>query len=92
MAQVRRVAKEVRSVRHFCLLLPVGTSLTRTRPGELIYLNAGGQPIVVLNSQRVATDLLDRRSRIYSDRPRLIVASDIMCAGLAFALSRYGEM
>ena len=31
--------------------------LTRSRLGELVYLNAAGQPIVVLNSQRVAVDL-----------------------------------
>jgi hypothetical protein len=66
--------------------------LTRTRLGELIYLNAAGQPIVVLNSQRVAVDLLDRRSGIYSDRPRNIVACDIMTKGLFFGLARYGDV
>jgi hypothetical protein len=62
------------------------------RPGELIFLNAGGQPIIVLNSQRAAADLLDRRAAIYSDRPRLIVACDIMTEGLNFAFARYGEL
>jgi hypothetical protein len=74
------------------LLSSVASSLTWTCPGELIYLNAGGQPIVVLNSQRVAADLLDRRAGIYSDRPRLIVANEIMGGGLAFTVSRYGEV
>ncbi|KAI9511326.1 cytochrome P450 [Russula earlei] len=59
--------------------------------GELIYLNVAGQPIVVLNSHRVAVDLLDRRSGIYSDRPRSIVAGDIMTGGLIFALAQYGD-
>jgi hypothetical protein len=69
-----------------------GEILTRTRLGELIYLNAAGQPIVVLNSQRVAVDLLDRRSGIYSDRPRNIVACDIMTKGLLFGFARYGDV
>ncbi|KAH9960359.1 cytochrome P450 [Lactifluus volemus] len=58
--------------------------------GDLIYLNAAGQPMVILNSHKVATDLLDRRAAKYSDRPPLIVASEIMCGGLLFPFSRYG--
>ncbi|KAH9953974.1 cytochrome P450 [Russula dissimulans] len=50
----------------------------RKQYGDIIYLNAAGQPMVILNSQKVAADLLDRRAGIYSDRPRNIVASDIM--------------
>ena len=60
-------------------------------PGDLIYLNAVGQPIVIINSPKVAVALLDRRTAIYSDRPRNIVVSDIMCGGLLFAFSRYGD-
>lgn len=41
------------------------------------------QPIVILNSVKAATELLDRRSIIYSDRPqavmmRLFVSPDIL--------------
>jgi len=90
MAQVHRVAKAVRSVGF--LYFSLGASLTQTWSGELIYLNAAGQPIIVLNSQRVAADLLDRRAAIYSDRPRFIVACDIMTGGLGFAFSPYGEL
>ncbi|KAF8489336.1 cytochrome P450 [Russula emetica] len=59
--------------------------------GDLIYLNAAGQPIVIINSPKVGVALLDRRAAIYSDRPRNIVASDIMAGGLFFAFSRYGD-
>ncbi|KAH8992640.1 cytochrome P450 [Lactarius akahatsu] len=45
-----------------------------------------GQPIVVLNTQKAAADLLDRRAGIYSDRPRLIVAGEILCGGLSIPL------
>ena len=58
-------------------------------PGDLIYLNAAGQPVVVINSPKVGVALLDRRAAIYSDRPRNIVVSDIMAGGLFFAFSRY---
>ena len=57
-----------------------------------MYLNALGQHIVVMNSQKVAGDLLDRRSRIYSDRPRYIVACEIMTGGLLFAFSHFGDV
>jgi hypothetical protein len=60
-------------------------------PGDLIYLNVAGQSIVVLNSQRIAEDLLDRRARIYSDRPRLIVACDMMTDGLLFGFAKNND-
>lgn len=67
-------------------------SLILNPSGNVIYLNAAGQPIVVLNSQKVAADLLDRRAGIYSDRPRNIVASDIMTGGLLVVFARYNDM
>ncbi|KAF8487323.1 cytochrome P450 [Russula ochroleuca] len=59
--------------------------------GDLIYLNAAGQPVVIINSQKVAVALLDRRAEIYSDRPRNIAACDIMTGGLHLVLAGYGE-
>ncbi|KAK0226846.1 cytochrome P450 [Armillaria nabsnona] len=58
--------------------------------GDLMYFNVAGQPLVVLNSQKVAADLLDRRAGKFSDRPRNIVASDIMTGGNLVVFSRYG--
>ena len=57
-----------------------------------MYLNVVGQPLVILNSQKVAADLLDRRAGIYSDRPRNIVASDIMTGGLLVVFTRYNQV
>lgn len=37
-----------------------------------MYITALGRGILVLNSHKAATDLLDRRGHIYSDRPRFI--------------------
>ena len=61
------------------------------RPGDLIYLNAAGQPIVVINSQKVAVELLDRRATIYSDRPSDVVVGDIMTGGYLIGFARFGE-
>ena len=60
--------------------------------GDIIYLSAAGQPIIVLNTQKVAADLLDRRAGIYSDRPRNIVAAQILCGGLAMVFQNYGTL
>ncbi|KAA1470686.1 cytochrome P450 [Dentipellis sp. KUC8613] len=60
--------------------------------GPLIYLNVVGQPLIVINSQKVAIDLLDRRAVKYSDRPRNIVASDFMTGGLFLVLMPYNEI
>ncbi|KAH8821438.1 cytochrome P450 [Xylogone sp. PMI_703] len=35
---------------------------------DVIYLNFMGQPVIVLNSLQAATDLLDKKGAIYSDR------------------------
>ncbi|KAF7375521.1 putative monooxygenase [Mycena sanguinolenta] len=37
--------------------------------GSIVYVDALGQPIIVINSAKVANDLLDKRGSIYSDRP-----------------------
>ena len=60
--------------------------------GDVFYLSAAGQPIVVLNTQKAAGDLLDRRSGIYSDRPRNIVAAQILCGGFALGFQNYGPL
>jgi hypothetical protein len=57
-----------------------------------MYLNALGQPIIVLNSLKSASELLDRRANIYSDRPRVIVGHEILCGGLFSALMPYGDV
>ena len=62
-----------------------------SRPGDLIYLNAAGQPVVIINSQKVAVELLDRRATIYSDRQRNVVVCDIMTGGLLVGCTEYGE-
>lgn len=64
----------------------------KRRFGDLMYLNAFGQPIVVLQSLKAAFELLDKRANISSDRPRYIVAHEILCGGLFAAFMRYGDL
>ena len=59
--------------------------------GELMYLDGAGQPIVVCNSVKSAFELLERRSSNYSDRPRFIMAQDILNGGLLLALMNYTD-
>jgi len=56
-----------------------------------MYLHAFGQGILVINSQRIAIDLLDKRSGIYSDRPRYI-SMNILTENLTFGFTGYNDM
>jgi hypothetical protein len=56
-----------------------------------VYLNILGQPFLVLNSAKAAADLLERRAAIYSDRPRSIIAGEILAGGLMLVFTRYND-
>jgi hypothetical protein len=58
----------------------------------MVYLTALGQPIIVFNSLKAASELLDRRANIYSDRPRLIMGNEILSGGLFSAFLPYGDV
>ncbi|KAI9452362.1 cytochrome P450 [Lactarius psammicola] len=60
--------------------------------GETMYISALGKGMLMINSQRVAVDLLEKRSNIFSDRPRYISAGDFMTKNLSFTLSPYGDL
>ncbi|PBK94451.1 cytochrome P450 [Armillaria gallica] len=60
--------------------------------GDLMYFNVAGKPLVVLNSRKTAADLLDCRAGKFSNRPRNIVASDIMTTGNLVVFTRYGDV
>jgi hypothetical protein len=47
------------------------------RYGEIVYLEALGTKIVILGSASMINELLERRSAIYSDRPRTVMAYDL---------------
>jgi hypothetical protein len=45
--------------------------------GDLIYMTVLGQPIYVINSFKIANELLDKRAMIYSDRPIMTMAQEL---------------
>ncbi|KAH7908057.1 cytochrome P450, partial [Hygrophoropsis aurantiaca] len=57
--------------------------------GDIVYSRFFDQDIIIINSEEVARDLLDRRSHIYSDRP-VIVTNDLIGTGFSSILLRYG--
>ena len=71
----------------FAVMLLVLTTIE----DDMVYLNALGQPVIVFNSIKPAAELLDRRANIYSDRPRLVVANEILSGGLFSAFLPYGD-
>jgi hypothetical protein len=56
-----------------------------------MYLDGAGQPIVVCNSLKSAFELLERRSKNYSDRPRFVMAQEILNGGLLLALMKHDD-
>ncbi|KAH8981861.1 cytochrome P450 [Lactarius akahatsu] len=60
--------------------------------GEMMYVSALGQGILIINSARVAIDLLEKRSSIYSNRPHYISASDFSTKNLLLSLASYGDL
>jgi hypothetical protein len=41
--------------------------------GDLLYLEILGQKILVINTEQIAQELLDKRSLNYSDRPQVLM-------------------
>ncbi|KAI0048181.1 cytochrome P450 [Auriscalpium vulgare] len=56
--------------------------------GDVVYVNAAGTPMIVLNTQKAGGDLLDRRAAIYSDRAKNIVAG-VLTKNLILLLQNY---
>ncbi|KAI0795531.1 cytochrome P450 [Abortiporus biennis] len=59
--------------------------------GPIISLHLGRTPVIVLGTAQAAWDLLDRRSDIYSSRPRFVVAGEILSENLRGLMLPYGE-
>ncbi|KAG8877873.1 hypothetical protein FRB97_002944 [Tulasnella sp. 331] len=60
--------------------------------GPLNYISILGRPILIINTQEVALDLLEKRAAIYSDRPRFVMLSELSDMGHAAAFMGYGNM
>ncbi|KAI0028045.1 cytochrome P450 [Vararia minispora EC-137] len=60
--------------------------------GAVVYLQFFGQGIVFLNSVEAATELMERRSVIYSDRVAMVMCSELCGASDMVAFTHYGPM
>jgi hypothetical protein len=56
-----------------------------------MYLDGAGQPVIVCNSLTSAFEIFERRSANYSDRPRFVMAQEILSGGLLFSLMNYDD-
>ncbi|KAI1785432.1 cytochrome P450 [Ganoderma leucocontextum] len=63
----------------------------REHNSDIIRLNALGCNMVVLDTLKAAKELLDRRSAIYSGRPRMIMLNELAGFGWGFGSMDYGE-
>ncbi|KAF8511729.1 putative CyP450 monooxygenase [Hysterangium stoloniferum] len=59
--------------------------------GDLVYLNVLGTSILFVNSNDMAHELFERRSKIYSDRPALTMLHELMGFDWGLAFMPYGE-
>jgi hypothetical protein len=58
--------------------IPVTVEFIASSSGPIVHVQALGKHIIVLNTLEVITDLLDRRRKIYSDRPVFQMAGELM--------------
>ncbi|KAF6752028.1 cytochrome P450 [Ephemerocybe angulata] len=59
--------------------------------GDIIQLDLLGYHIVAINSPKIARDLLDKRSSVYSDRPHFAFAGDLCEFNKSITLMKYDE-
>ncbi|KAF9447893.1 cytochrome P450 [Macrolepiota fuliginosa MF-IS2] len=64
--------------------------LSREYSSDILYFDAAGTPIVVLNSQESTSELLERRSANYSDRPYRTMVTELIGGQQFLSLKRYG--
>ncbi|KAI0764639.1 cytochrome P450 [Fomes fomentarius] len=59
--------------------------------GDYVFFHGLGNGILVLNSTKAITDLLEKRAAVYSDRPNFTVVGELMGLNQSMPLLPYGE-
>ncbi|TDL17085.1 cytochrome P450 [Rickenella mellea] len=59
--------------------------------GPLISYYLGNKPVIVITKADLAWELLEKRGDIYSDRPRQVMAQELLSRNLRLLGQRYGE-
>ncbi|EIN05557.1 cytochrome P450 [Punctularia strigosozonata HHB-11173 SS5] len=68
--------------KHHCLTVYIG---------DIMSVEALGQRYIILGSLKACTDLFDRRSSNFSDRPRLPMLNELSGGNWSFAFREYGS-
>ncbi|KAJ6461194.1 cytochrome P450 [Mycena vitilis] len=58
---------------------------------DILHLDAAGTSMIILSSARAVHDLLEQRSSVYSDRPRLTMLNELMGWDFSLGLMPYGD-
>jgi cytochrome P450 len=58
---------------------------------DIVHVSVLGYHLIVLNSKAVVDDLLDKRSAIYSGRPRMPMLCELMGFGYSLGFTDYGQ-
>ncbi|KAF4435534.1 cytochrome P450 [Fusarium austroafricanum] len=59
--------------------------------GPVMYFNLAGQSLIVLSTHQAAHELLNRRGSLYSHRPRMVMAGELVTKGMHMLLRQYDE-
>ncbi|KAH8990855.1 cytochrome P450 [Lactarius akahatsu] len=71
--------------------MPVLFDKWRKQYGPIFSFKIGTKLAIVLNNIKATSDLLDKKGDIYSSRPRLVVAHDILSGGKRGLSAPYGD-
>jgi hypothetical protein len=63
--------------------------MTTARTGPIYQIKLGLQNVIVISDATTANALLDKKSSIYSSRPRAVMAEEIVSRGLRSAYARH---
>ncbi|KAJ7723619.1 cytochrome P450 [Mycena maculata] len=64
---------------------------SKTYDSDILHLTAGPTTMIVLSSMEAAVDLLEKRSALYSDRPRFPMLKELMGLDSNLVLMNYGD-
>ncbi|KAI1338418.1 putative cytochrome P450 [Xylariaceae sp. FL0016] len=59
--------------------------------GPIMHLSMAGQPLIILSTNEAVQELMNRRGAQYSDRPRLVMAGELVTKGMHMLLRPYDE-
>ncbi|PSR97714.1 hypothetical protein PHLCEN_2v4272 [Hermanssonia centrifuga] len=64
---------------------------SRKYGSDILYFTSWGQPHIVINSAQVASELLEKKSSLYSDRPRMPMLNELVGFDWDFSFMPYGN-